>query len=70
VAGKIDPLPHRLCALAAGCVDPASVDGLVVEPSHPDSLDFLTDPRQRRWLARVIDGRLAHLTMIPDLDAS
>jgi hypothetical protein len=71
VAGVLDPLAHRLCGLAVGCVDPATIDGLVFEPHVTQrEVDYLTDPRLRRWLARVTDGRLAHLTMIPDLDTT
>jgi hypothetical protein len=71
VAGVLDPASRRLCALAAGCINAAPIDGLVLPPQLTQrDIDYLTDPRLRRWLAVVSDGRLAHLTRIPDLDAT
>jgi hypothetical protein len=71
VAGVLDPASRRICALAPGCVDAAPIDGLVLPPQLTQrDIDYLTDPRLRRWLAVVSDSRLSHLTMIPDLDAT
>lgn len=70
-AGIVDPQLQRLCGLGAGCPAPAAIDGLDLHTQLTQAdVDYLTDPRLQRWLARVTDGRLTHLTMIWDLDST
>lgn len=69
VTGAIDLQRQRICDPYPACTSAAPVVGLTLDLSLPPAaFEFLIRPRL--WLAQVNDGRLSHLTFIPDPDAS
>jgi hypothetical protein len=65
VAGVVDPQLQRLCGLGAGCPDPAFIADLRL-PSQLDAQTLTYLGRPQRWLVRVSDGRLGHLSPFYD----
>lgn len=66
VTGVVDPQFQRLCALGPGCPNPAFIADLVL-PSQLDEQALTYLRRPQRWLVRVSDGRLGHLSAFYDL---